>query len=341
MSRAMKRSLSMRLGVAVLAALATLVSAGCGGASSSSSSTKQYKIAIALIAPISVLQANIDTFKQGLAKRGLVAGKNLTYIDKNAQGDLSSTTLIAQQIVQQKPDLIYAVGTPLVLAFQKQTSTIPILFGVMTDPVGAGVAKSPQQPGGNLTGTSDFLPASLTFDFIQQVLPQAKKIGLLGNPSEANTAGQIKLLRGEADNRSFQLLSAPTASTNDILPAIQSLKGRVDAGIVTQDATLNTAIATVARAALDNKIPLFGTGGASTAEQGVLLGYGVDYAGVGDIAADQALRILTKGAKAASMPIYYASQQSGLQVEVNVATAKALGITLPDSLLKKAKQVGA
>lgn len=313
--------------------------AACGG-SSSPNTGHQYKIGIALIASVDVLQANIDTFKKGLASRGLVDGTNLTYIEKNAQGDLSTVSLIAQQMVQQKPDLIYVVGTPLVVAFHQQTKTIPVLFGVMTDPVGQGVVASAQAPGGNFTGTSDFLPASTTFDLIQQVLPQAKKIGILGNPSEQNTAGQIKLLQAEADKRALQLVSAPTASTNDILPAVQSLKGRVDAAIVTQDATLNSAIPTVSKVALDNRIPLFGTGGADGASQGILVAYGVDYGGVGDIAAKEAVDILTHGANPATIPVYYANQQSGLIIKVNVGTAKTLGITLPDALLKQAQSVG-
>jgi putative ABC transport system substrate-binding protein len=243
-------------------------------------------------------------------------------------------------MVQQKPDLIYVVGTPLVVAFFQETKTIPVLFGVMTDPVGQGVVTNAQQPGGNFTGTSDFLPAATTFDLIQQVLPQAKRVGVLGNPSEQNTAGQIQQLKTESDKRSLQMVSAPTATTNDILPAIQSLKGRVDVGIVTQDATLNSALATVAKAALDNGIPLFATSGADAADQGILVAFGVDYAGVGDIGAKQAVDILTKGAKPASTPVYYANQQSGLVVKVNVGTARKLGITLSDAFLKQAKSVG-
>ncbi|MCL5951585.1 MAG: ABC transporter substrate-binding protein [Chloroflexi bacterium] len=299
---------------------------------------KKFTIGIARISFIALIANMHDEMKKELAREGFVEGKNVTYVEENAQGDMNNVPLVAKQIVQRKPDVIVAGGTPMILAIQKETSTIPVVFGAMTDPVASGVVKSVDHPGTNFTGTSDWLAPAIILDQITQVLPKAQKIGLIGNIAEQNTQLQIKAITDEAQKRGMQVVTAPTASTNDILPAAQSLKGRVDAVILPSDATLLSAIPTVAKAISDAGLPLFVTQG-NAPKDGALLGIGVDYGQLGTLNGKIVAEIL-RGKSPADIPVVYGNTEAGggIYISVNTTVAKNLNITLPDSILNKAVQ---
>jgi putative ABC transport system substrate-binding protein len=247
--------------------------------------------------------------------------------------------LMAKQMVQATPDLILGAGTPVVVALKQETQSIPILFGGATDPVGTGLVASNEKPGGNLTGTSDYLDPQVLVGLVKQVAPNATRVGILGNPGEQNTAVQIKSITEAAAKQQLEIVTAPIAFTADVLPAVQSLKGRVDAVILPQDNTVGSAYATVGRALIDAKLPIIATTTQRVQEGNALVGVGVDYHQLGVLTARQAARILTGQAKPADMPVIFGNNpgDGGLTVAVNTTVAQTLGISLPESLTKSAR----
>lgn len=323
-----------------LATLALSAASACGGGPSGGEAREgdeQLVIGIAEIAVFDVIQENVQAFKDGLAERGLVEGEDVRYETKNAQGELANVNLVARQLVQEEPDLIYALGTPLIEALANETTDIPIVFGVMTDPVGSGVAESVDRPGGNLTGTSDFIAASTYFAFLEQLVPDAETIGFIGNTGEQNTASSLEDFQAESEERGLTIEVAPVSATGDIVPALRSLRGRVDAVTFTADNTVVSALDTVAQTALDHKLPLIGAT-AEAADGGALLGLGLDWATAGEVAAEQAADILEGEAEPGEIPVWFAEEE-GLVVRVNTDTADQLGIELPPGLLENAETV--
>jgi len=326
--------------LAVIGVTAALL-AGCGSSgndgSASSSQQQQFVVADALIAPVDFLQKNVDTFKDALRARVEAAGKRVTFKDFNAQGQVSNVATIDNQIANLDPDLVYAVGTPLVVGYVQQDPQTPMVFGAMTDPVGAKLADSLEQPGANATGTTDGVPAATTLDLVKQVLPDAKTIGTVINNSEANSTAQVDALKAEAAKRGMDVQVKAVVSTGDVASAIRAL--HVDALVVLADNTVFSALATVSQTARELKLPTFTPAGASNAEQGILVGYGVDYAELGRRAGAQAASILLDGKDAGSVPVQGLATGAPLVVGLNAATAKAIGVELPADLRKDASKV--
>jgi putative tryptophan/tyrosine transport system substrate-binding protein len=327
---------SLLAAIAAVGLLAAVIG-GCG--SKSASSTSHKKVAIALIAPISVLQDNINQFKAGLAAQGFTDGENISIDSFNAEGQLSNVNSIVTRMGQLHPNVVYIVGTPLVEAFAQLRTSTPIVFGAMTDPVGAKVVQTLAHPGGDATGTSDAVPPEVTFNYVKAVLPNVKTVGVIGNPSEENTVSQIDALKTQAKTLGIRVTDRPVNSTGDVASAIRSL-GKVDALIVPNDATAVAALGTVAQTALQLHIPSFQLAGANSAKQGIMVSFGADFSALGRQAATQAAQIL-HGTSPGGIPVYVLRPGAGsaLQLGINLTTARELGITIPASLRSQAVSV--
>jgi putative tryptophan/tyrosine transport system substrate-binding protein len=335
-----KRLLTALAGLVVV----SLVAAGCGGsgnsssdASSASSSTVSsegtQKVGIGLIAPVSVLEENIDAFKEALAEEGIEA----EYEEFNAQGQISNVSSIATRLQQIEPDLVYLVGTPLVESFaQHNSGEVPIVFGAMTDPISDHIVESLEHPGGDATGTSDKVPASLIYEVIGEALPEAKTVGVIGNTAESNTVVQIEELKEAAGEEGYELEERAVSNTGEVASAIRSLEG-VDVLVIPTDNTVTSALATVAKTSSDLGIPTVELAGDTMAEEGFLIGLGVNYVKMGSEAGEQAAEIFG-GTAPAEIPVSVGAEKE-LDVGVNLPLAKELGVTVPASLQQRAKIV--
>jgi putative tryptophan/tyrosine transport system substrate-binding protein len=315
------------LACATVVALA-LVSGACGGddggSTATSSSARTYTIAVAEFAEIPPILQAVDGFKATLAARGYREGDRVRYVVKSAQGQTNNASLVARQIVQQKPDLIYAIGTPLVIALMQQTKSIPILFGAMTDPVGSGVIKNVQRPGGDLSGTSDFISAKVFFDLFGKVVPNVKRVGVLANQAEANSQAALKDLRREADARGIALKVAAVSNTGAVVPALSSLRGKVDVVTFPTDNTVISALPTVVRTATNMGLPVVAAT-TDTATKGGLVGVGANYRSLGEIGGGQAADVISGKTKIGDLPAYY-PRGKALAIAVNANVARRLGI---------------
>jgi putative ABC transport system substrate-binding protein len=291
---------------------------------------ERTRIGMAIIVNNLPVDQNVEGFKATMEANGYIEGQNIEYTERNAFGRTADSDLIAKQTVDERPDLIYVVGTPIVIALHNRTQDIPVVFSLMTDPVGGGVVESFEAPGGNFTGTSDAVSPPIYFDLIEQVLPDCQTVGIMGNTGEQNSASQIAQFEAEAAGRGLATAVAPVATTNDVLSAVSSLEGRADCLLVGADGTVLAAVDALLLAASDASLPLI-VSGTEYAEQGALIGVGPDFYDLGVASANIVIQIL-EGADPASIPVVDAVTGGGLSVAINQDVAQALGIAIPEGI---------
>lgn len=319
----MKRSQLGSARVLVAAAMcASLAACGGGGGDEGASDDDVLNVAVAEIAVIDVFDQNLAGFKKGMAAS---YDGEIEYSVENAQGDLNNVALIARRIVDSEPDVIYALGTPMVVALAKETKTIPIVFGLMTDPVDAGVVESADVPGGNVTGTSDFINPKIFLDYLRVLNPNAQNVAIIGNPGEPNMASYFESFGTVADEEGFEVTELAVAATGDILPAIRSQSGKVDGLVLPTDNVVYSALKTAVQAATEAGIPALAASGEAT-DYGAVLGLGIDWTAAGVLAGELAVEIMD-GADPGSMPVtFLAEDEASLQVTSNVAEVERLGL---------------
>lgn len=295
-------------------------------ASASGGSGQSFKIGITQILSHPSLDRARDGFKQAFTDAGI----DVTYDEKNANGDQSTAASIAGTFASGNDDLILAIATPTAQAAAQAISDKPIVFTAVTDPVDAGLVASLQAPGGNITGTTDANPVEKQLQLIKDLVPGAKTIGIVYSPGEANSVVQVKWAKTAADKLGLEIVEAPAVTSADVLQATESLD--VDAIYVPTDNVVVSALETVLQVGEQKKIPVFGAEGDSVA-RGTVATYGLDYFQLGYQTGQMAIKILTEGADPATMPVETISEPS---LYINKGAAERMGVTIPADLLAQA-----
>jgi putative ABC transport system substrate-binding protein len=307
-----------------------MVLTGCS--QSTSKSKKDMKIGVIQYMQHDALDAAYKGFKAYLVKQGYSA-KNITY--KNASGDASNSDTIADQLVNAKPDLIYAIATPAAQAVAKKTKDIPIVVSAVTDPADSKLVKSNKKPGTNVTGTSDLTPVNEQMQLLTQLMPKAKTVAVMYTGSESNSEIQADMAVKAAKKYKLTPSRKTVSDSNDIQSVAQSIK--TDACYITTDNLLAANIPAVTQSLDEAKIPLI-VGEENMVKHGGLATYGVDYTTLGTMSGKMADQILSKGKKPASMPIQY-EKASDCVLTINKDKVKQFNIKVPSSLNKQAKYV--
>ena len=250
--------------------------------------------------------------------------KTIKYDFQVANGDVSIATQIAQQQVLKGPNLILALATPSAQASQKATKTVPIVFASVTDPVKAGLVKSIEEPGVNITGSSDQWLYEEQFKFLRATLPNAKKIGIILNPGESNTEASMKIIRSLVAKYGFEIVEAPVASTMEIFSAANSLVGKCDIFFAPADNTVLSGLEAFVKVARTNNIPLF-VGDEGSVEKGGIAAFGIDYFELGRETGRLIIDVL-EGKDIAKIPVQIGS--SGKLI-VNKEALKFFKIEIP------------
>ncbi len=262
------------------------------------------------------------------------------YTIHNAQANMGTATQIAQQMVGEKADLLVAIATPsaqtCVQALSKAPAELkrPFLFTAVTDPIAAGLVKNLQHPDAGITGVSDLLPIKEHIMMVLTFKKDIKKLGLLYNAGEANskaTIASIKALRGELG---FETVEATASKTADVYQAAKSLVGKVDAIFIPTDNTIISALESVLKVGIQNKLPIFAAD-VDSVKRGAVAAMGFDYYKHGYQTGAIAERILN-GEKPETIPVQF---QTDLQLYINANYAKQMGVVPPEALLKKATKV--
>ncbi|POB87026.1 ABC transporter substrate-binding protein [Vibrio vulnificus] len=314
--------------------IATAVLAGAALISSHSVMAKTAKVAVSQIVEHPALDATRQGLLDGLKAKGYVEGENLEFDYKTAQGNPAIAVQIARQFVGESPDVLVGIATPTAQALVSATRSIPVVFTAVTDPVGAKLVKSMEQPGKNVTGLSDLSPVSQHVDLIKELLPNAKAIGVVYNPGEANAVTLVELLKKSAAEKGLKVVESTALKSADVQSATQAIAAKSDVIYAPTDNTVASAIEGMIVAANQAKKPVFG-GATSYVEKGAIAGLGFDYYQVGVQTADYVAAIL-EGQEPGKLDVKVAT---GSDLVVNQGTAEKLGITIPVSVLSRATDV--
>lgn len=308
---------------ATLLALATLVQA-----------QEPRVVAITQIVEHPALDAVYQGVKDELAERGYKEGENLTIMHESAQGNAAIASQIARKFIGEQPDVIVAIATPSAQTVAAAARNIPVIFSAVTDPVGAKLVRSLEAPGANISGVSDMLPIDKHLDMLQRVMPDAKRIGTVYNPGEANAVSLVNLLEERLKARGLTLEKAAATKTSEVLGAARSLVGNVDAIYLTTDNTVISAAEAVIAVGERADIPVFAADTA-TVERGAVAALGFDYYDHGRQTGAMVAKVL-EGKNPGEMPV---ETMEKLDLFVNPAAAERMGITLSDELVAEAEQV--
>ena len=280
----------------------------------------------------------VAAFRQGLSETGYVEGQNVAIEYRWAEGRDDRLPEFAVDLVDRKVDLIVASGSPIaVLAAKSATSTIPIVFPAVSDPVAAGLVASLARPGGNVTGFSPFqyemMPKRL--ELLTELVPQARVIALLVTPNEPRTEGLVRDMREAARVKGIELQILKAGDESEIDTAFAALvQLQASALILGPDSFLNSRREQIVALASRHAVPAISAWRELTAAGG-LISYGPNIAALCREAGIYAGRIL-KGEKPADLPV---QRPTRFQLVVNLKTARALGLTVPPRMLDLADEV--
>jgi ABC-type uncharacterized transport system substrate-binding protein len=282
-------------------------------------------------------QARVTAFRQGMSQLGWAEGRNIQIDYRWSGGEDARASDYAAELVALAPAAIVANGTPLVAALQRETRTIPIVFTGVSDPIDAGFIETLARPGGNITGftTFEYTLAGKWLEILIEIAPDTKRIMVILNRRNATSIGHLRAMETFVGTLRLELTAADVQGPADIERAIDGIADRTSTGVVVLPDNLTVVhyrliIALVAGRHLPAiyPVPFF-------AAAGGLIAYGVDIADQFRSAASYVDRIL-KGEKPADLPVQAPTKY---ELVINLKTAKALGVTVPDTLLARADEV--
>lgn len=333
-----KPTFAKLIGVSLLSA----VLFGCGGDKAPTEQKTETSAATADAKTVAITaiveHPSLDAVRKGaieaLAQEGYKEGQNLTVNFQSAQGNMGTAGQIAKQFAADNPDAIIAIATPSAQAVVSATTTVPVVFSAVTEPVEAKLVSKLDGSGTNVTGASDVLPLEPQVVLIKELLPNVKNIGFVYSPGEVNSTVTLKNLKAVAQAQGVTIVEAPAQKSSDIAMAAQSLVGKVDMIYTSTDNNVVNAYEALAKVAKEGKIPLVSSD-PGVIERGASVVLGVNYHQLGIETGKITARIF-KGEKAGDIPVYRASE---LDLFVNKKNASEQGLTVPQSILDKAQKV--
>jgi putative ABC transport system substrate-binding protein len=274
-------------------------------------------------------------FVSRLRELGWVEGRTVSIEYRWADGRADRVAELASELVRLNANVIVTTGTG-VPALKQATSVIPIVFTIASDPIASGLVTSLSRPGGNVTGLSQ-LAADLggkRLDILRDVVPDLRRLAILHNAGNAATSAERAQVEEAARTLSLEVLNSGIRRAEDITPAIEALKGRVDAIYVLADPLMNTNRARISALALAAGLPTL-SGIREYVEAGVLMSYGPNFPDLFRRTADYVDKIL-RGAKPADLPV---EQPTKFDLVFNLTTSKVLGLKVPETFLVRADEV--
>lgn len=278
-----------------------------------------------------------DVFVQGMRELGYIDGKNMRLVVRWGEGKLDRMPAIAQELVKMKVDLIVASSSPSVLAARDATRTIPIVMPLSSDPVGDGIVASLAHPGGNITGLSLMAPelGAKRLQLLKEVLRKSQNVVVLWNPAYTGMRARFNEAKNAAPAVGMTIRSLEVRDLREMETAFDSVtRDRPDGLLLLADPLTSSMRARIVEFARENNLPaIYET--REFVEVGGLMSYGPNVSALVRRSAYYVDRIL-KGAKPGDLPI---EQPSKIELLVNLKTARALGVTIPNSILQTADQV--
>ena len=295
------------------------------------------RIAVLSVAPPSSRTPSLEALRQGLRELGYVEGKNIAIEYRSAEGKLDRIQQIAAELVRLKVDCIVTAGPTPTRAARQATSTIPIVMAGGEDPVALGFVSSLARPGGNITGLTSLVGdlAGKRLELLKGVLPKLSLVAVLWDPGVDGTVRQLREMESAAQTLGVQLQSLKVRGPDELEGVFQAaVKGRANALLVVTSGPFRAYLAKIIAFAAKHRLPTM-YDVKDYVDAGGLMSYGPNREDMYRRAAVYVDKIL-KGAKPADLPV---ERPTKFELAINLKTAKALGITIPQSILVRADRV--
>ena len=278
----------------------------------------------------------INGLRDGLKELGLEEGRHVVLHVREPKGDASSVETAARALEAEKVDLIYTITSAVTAAAKRATTSVPIVFYGGNDPVSMGFVDSFRKPGGRLTGIySRFTDLTAKrFQLLKEMVPELRRIAAFYRPESPATAVAIKAIREAARDLQLSLLERQFTSVDELRNGLLALRAGEVQAFYSVDAVVISQAQLVVDIANEKRLATIFSD-RDTAAKGALATYGTSYYAVGRLAAGKVARIL-KGANPGDLPV---EQLDRLYLVINLKTARALGLAIPQSLLARADEV--
>jgi ABC-type uncharacterized transport system substrate-binding protein len=319
---------------AFVTGLGAVLAAPLGAEAQQPATPRRVGVLLALLSPDS---KEAQAFRQGLWDAGYGEGREVAIEWRSANGNYARLPKLAADLVERKVDVIVADITLATQAAKRATTTIPIVMAIVADPIGSGLVQNLAQPGGNVTGLSIML-AELSvkrLQLLKEAIPTLARVGVVWNPETPWHAKAVENLRGVSRSLAIELSFATVRTSEEITPAVEAVsRARAQALYVVDGPPIFTNRTTFLRLASQARLPVI-SGERPYADEGGLISFGPNYEDQMRRSAAYVDKIL-KGAKPGDLPI---EQPTKFEFVINLKTAKALGLTIPPSLLLRADQL--
>jgi putative ABC transport system substrate-binding protein len=278
----------------------------------------------------------VAAFVQRLRELGWIENRTVAIDYRWGEGREERFAEVADEFVRLKVDVIVTSGTPAVLASKHATSVIPIIFATAGDPVGNNLVASLAQPGGNVTGLSSQMGdlAGKRLELLREVVPGLRRVAIMANVGNPFTVLELGEVQAAAGTLGLELVTLEIRHAQDIVPAFEALKGRSEALYVCTDGLINTNRIRINILAVAARLPTM-YGSRDYVETGGLMSYGVNFPDLFRRAADYVDKIL-RGTKPGNIPV---EQPTKFDLIINLTTAKALGLAIPERFLLRANEL--
>ena len=279
----------------------------------------------------------LEDFRQGLRDLGYVEGRNIELVVRWADGHLERLPALAADLVRMKVDVIVAVNSPSILAAKKATQTIPIVMPLSSDPVGDGLVASLARPGGNITGLSVMAPelSEKRLQLLKEVFPKLRPVAALWNPDYVGMAARFRQAQGAAPSVGMEVRSVEIRDSGELERALTELdRNRPGALLLLADPLTLSQRLRIVEYAAEQKLPAMYEL-SQFVDAGGLMSYGPNVDDIVRRSATYVDRIL-KGAKPGDLPI---EQPAKFELVINLKTANALGVTIPQAVLLQADRI--
>ena len=315
---------------AVLTAALLFTSCSKKAESNSGDSVKKVKIGIAKI----VQHVALDSVEQGVIDAVKNAGYQATFDLQNANGDINTAKQIATQFKDEKVDVAVGIATPVAISLANTMKDTPIVFGTVTDPLGAGLVSTLEHGEGNVTGMSDELPSKEHIKFFKEIAG-IKTLGYIYTASEDNSISALKLVEDGCKEAGLELVVQAISNSSEVKQAAEAIVSRVDGIYLTTDNTVFSALPSLVAVCNDAKKPIFSGDVTGAKNGGCFMASGFNYYKAGYATGEMVVEIL-KGKKPSEIPVRFMTKPEDSDLLFDLDVAKACGITIPQKYLDQA-----
>lgn len=294
---------------------------------------KTVKIGIAKI----VQHPALDSVEQGIIDAIEAAGIKVKFDLQNANGDINTANQIATQFKDTKVDVAVGIATPIAIALANTLKNTPVVFGTVTDPLGAGLVTSLEHGEGNVTGMSDELPSKEHIKIFKEIAG-IKTLGYIYTSNEDNSVSSLELIKAGCKEAGLNLVVQSITNSSEVKQAAEAIVDRCDGIYLTTDNTLFSALPSLVSVFNKAKKPIFSGDVTGAMDGGCFMASGFNYYKAGYATGEMVVEILN-GKKTSEIPVKFMTKPSDSDLLFDLDAAKACGITIPEDYLKQATYI--